>query len=216
MQVWIANADGTEAHPLTDGLYPAWSPDGKRLAYLLEDGIHTIAAEGGGKQTLLAPDGYFKTRPCWSPDGKWIYYESSRSGGLEIWRIPATADVGTKPTPVQMTKSGGIQAQVFEGFLYYRKHGVGTMRKPLAEGEEELMAPEGTAFTAMPGGIYVLRGTQLLLVDYRTRTARPIRQLDRAAGGSSIAISADEKYLVYSHESDAGNEIMLLGDLDWR
>jgi Tol biopolymer transport system component len=59
---------------------PAWSPDGKTIAYGKRTGrtysLWVISAEGGGEPINIArsgEDGFlFRPFPLWSPDGKWI------------------------------------------------------------------------------------------------------------------------------------------------
>ncbi|MBL8214139.1 MAG: PD40 domain-containing protein [Bryobacterales bacterium] len=213
MQVWIANAEGRGAHPLTSGTYPSWSPDGKRLVYLPRGGIYAIPSEGGVAENVLAPDRFFVTRPVWSPDGKSIFFESSRGGPIEIWKTPVTP---SRRKPVRITRGGGIHPQIHGAFVYYRKRHSGTMRSSLEGGQKERMGPEGTAHAAMPGGLYVLtQDRQLLHIDYATRAVNSLRHLDKAAGGSAIAISGDETSIVYAYQQNAGHEIMLVRDFAW-
>jgi dipeptidyl aminopeptidase/acylaminoacyl peptidase len=80
--------------PLTSGrhddLWPAWSPDGKEIAFVTKRGddpdrtenwdVWVIAAEAGGKERQLTtspeadPHPDWDSAPAWSPDGKWIAY----------------------------------------------------------------------------------------------------------------------------------------------
>ena len=47
-----------------------------------------MPAEGGEEQRLtFIPAAY--DGPDYSPDGKWIYFNSDRGGGWNIWRMPA-------------------------------------------------------------------------------------------------------------------------------
>jgi TolB protein len=70
-----------------------WSPDGATLAYCASRdgkfGIFTIPL-AGGKETRLTtaegPDG-LDDGPDYSADGKWIYFNSDRSGQMQIWRM---------------------------------------------------------------------------------------------------------------------------------
>jgi Tol biopolymer transport system component len=69
---------------------PAWSPDGKRLAFYSErDGnseIYVMNADGSGVTRLTnteADEGY----PAWSPDGLTITFDSDRDGNFEIYAM---------------------------------------------------------------------------------------------------------------------------------
>ena len=67
-----------------------WSPDGARFAYcgIRDDvfDIYTIAAEGGEETRLTHGEGR-NDGPDYSFDGEWIYFNSSRTGLMQIWRI---------------------------------------------------------------------------------------------------------------------------------
>lgn len=67
-----------------------WSPDGARFAYcgIRDDifDIYTIAAVGGEETRLTHGEGR-NDGPDYSFDGEWIYFNSSRTGLMQIWRV---------------------------------------------------------------------------------------------------------------------------------
>lgn len=69
-----------------------WSPDGRTLAYCAQRdgafGIFTIPA-GGGEETRVttAASGGLDDGSDYSPDGAWIYFNSDRTGRMQIWRV---------------------------------------------------------------------------------------------------------------------------------
>ncbi len=80
---------GSAETPLTsDGgqnVQPAWSPDGKLIAYhsLRHGGIWVIAARGGTPKQLTT----IGARPAWSPDGRRIAYQSDEHGDVGAQRL---------------------------------------------------------------------------------------------------------------------------------
>lgn len=79
--LWMASFDGTEIRPLSSGLHndqaPAWSPDGKRLAYLSDKSGKTqlyLRWVSSGEEAMLTNLAESPGQPVWSPDGKWLAF----------------------------------------------------------------------------------------------------------------------------------------------
>lgn len=95
-EVFVINADGSHAmnltnHPSFDG-YPAWSPDGKRIAFASKRTgafrIWVMNVDGTGL-TALTPDqeGQNSTKPSWSRDGQRIAFAKSADGDVHIYTV---------------------------------------------------------------------------------------------------------------------------------
>jgi Tol biopolymer transport system component len=107
-RVVVANVDGTGAHyitlagPIGDVHTPAWSPDGRQLAYVGTRAgnadIYVASTRGGSSRRLTHDPGQDEV-PAWAPDGGTIAYDNCGStpcddSGLsptqEIWTIPSS------------------------------------------------------------------------------------------------------------------------------
>jgi tricorn protease len=76
---------------------PAWSPDGKWIAYA--DQTHTlylVPAEGGDRQTVDHSDQSDISEYAWSPDGRWLAYTKRNSVGYGDICIYDTREKSTR------------------------------------------------------------------------------------------------------------------------
>jgi len=83
---------------LTIDFEPAWSPDGKTIAFCRVDtppsqiGLWLINADGTNPRQALK-DGFFNS-PTWSPDGQWLAF----SVGAQLWKMKRNGDSLTQLT----------------------------------------------------------------------------------------------------------------------
>ena len=108
--IFLTSALGGSAVKLvSDGYSPAWSPDGKEIAFQSpRDGQRDLwaIATGGGQPRRLTNDTSFDYHPSWSPDGKWITYAAMESPAPEF-AIRVIDSRGGKPRDI-VAESGVI------------------------------------------------------------------------------------------------------------
>jgi len=95
--------------PVSD---PQWAPDGRRLAFVREDEIWVVEADGT-RLTRVTGHPAGTSHPRWSPDGKRIAFLSRQRGWSQVWLIDAPvprrgrpANEPRRPEPVPLTETG--------------------------------------------------------------------------------------------------------------
>jgi len=69
--------------------------------------LFRVSVDGGPEERLTA-SGTYDDGPEYSRDGKWIYFNSLRSGGWDLWRMPASG-AGPNDSLAQRITSDDLQ-----------------------------------------------------------------------------------------------------------
>jgi dipeptidyl aminopeptidase/acylaminoacyl peptidase len=85
--IHVVDADGADERRLARGRSPAWSPGGRRIAFVSDragtDDLYAVRSTGGGLQQLTGGVGN-ESDPAWSPNGKRLAFVTDESGTPEI------------------------------------------------------------------------------------------------------------------------------------
>lgn len=110
--LFVANADGTGARSITDGLDddagPSFSPDGRFIVYCsshrtehpwVESNLFVVRDDGSGLVQLTEGDRE-ACRPDWARDG-YIYFHADATDRFHIWRIRPLGELGVVREPAR-------------------------------------------------------------------------------------------------------------------
>jgi Tol biopolymer transport system component len=225
-EIWICDADGSKPMQMTSMqgpqcTNPQWSRDGRTILF-------NSRRQGSADLYLLWPDtGELRritddpaeeVEPRWSRDGRTIYFGSNRTGRFEVWKMPAAGGAA-----IRITKNGGLTAtESPDGrFLYYAKHEgspTSIWRVPADGGEEKLMV-DGLSYAlnvaVADRGLYFLAlgdhpyQTSIDFFEFATGKRKTLLKLGKQYW-YGMALSRDQKSLLYSVIHNAGSNLMLV------
>lgn len=234
-QIWMIDADGKNLRQITDTPFdagaPQFSPDGSRIAFNEFDeevsrdfAVYTISIQGGVPKRI-SPEVGKNVFAAWSFDGKYIYFNSTRAGEINIWRINSDGS----GEALQITKNGAYRALPSpdgKTVFYTKENILDQMWSVPAEGGAEEIVPEFTAagffsrWTITKKGIYFLsrssdQSVKLKIYDFANQ------QIKDAPGNYKISgtvdndfISTDGNVLLYNVMESTSR--LMLADLPQR
>ena len=139
-EIATADFDGSNPRRLTENtfedIFPSWSPDGKRIAFLSVDdwpypiigtSLVTMSPEGEDWQVLAAPSeaGIAPYPPAWSPDGERLLFMRLEDGPAKPVLYVVRSD-GSGETRVSDARSVGAWSPDSRKIAFAKAHGTGT------------------------------------------------------------------------------------------
>jgi len=216
-EIWVCNSDGSSPVQLTTlesfSGSPQWFPDDRRIVFDLhrerQSDIYVTDMESRVPRQLTN-DPSDDITPSVSHDGKSIYFSSKRTGGFEIWRMPAEGGEAT-----QVTHHGGlrpIESPDGQVIYYAKRFGETEVWKvPVSGGDEtRVLGPVSIfEFAVVANGIYFIdigtrdvgsQGKSLKFFCFTTGVTDKVSDVKLNPDGG-LSISPDGRYALMTHGS---------------
>ena len=221
-EIWVARSDGSRQQKLTSfgsgqSCTPRWSPDSLQLVFdsnaeAAQFEIYTMNADGGHLKRQTYHPGT-DAIGSFSRDGQWIYFMSTRTGGEDIWKMPAAGG-----EPLRVTTTGGLVA--FEShngdMLLFTKPGGGPLWQiPVGGGAETKILENVVARSFMPAedGIYFAQrtdqGHSFQFFNSATGQVRQFGSTPRVIG-NGVTVSRDRRWFAYAQRDRDGKDIVVV------
>jgi Tol biopolymer transport system component len=206
LQVFLVDLGSDSVRTLTDShcdSFPAWSPDGRKVAVLDQDSEIYIVDRGSGARHVVHGSFYAANNLTWTSHGAFVYGQEDGHGlgGETTYEVAALRATGADDPSLPfkharyptLSPNGRQIAYLSDNTndLYIANYPQGTPRLTFHDDDDMwtlAWSPDGRqiAFTA-PEGVYLL--------DVRNRSARLLKDTSWAI---SFAWRTDSRHLLYS------------------
>ena len=118
-EMWLMDWDGRNERVIAPadaghGYPPAWSPDGRQVAFVarenpgdsaadvaapyLESNIHLADVASGRARAVTQFEGALTDGPAWSPDGAWLAFSADAGGVADVWLVEVASGAAQQVT----------------------------------------------------------------------------------------------------------------------
>jgi TolB protein len=219
-RIYVIHTDGTGNRPLyraahdDAALTPAWSPDGKRLAFIPgapRRGVWLISASGSGLHRVTAGRGD-SLFPSWSPTGSALVYADlgrTRSGRHDLYRVRIDGAGLTRLTSSSADENHPAWAPNGDEIVYER--GRDLWRMSAGGRNQRLLVRNAGAPSWSPGAtrIAFIRAGEVWTT--RRDGSGVVRVAHLAAAQIAVSWSPDSRWLLTA-PMDRGDLVLIRAD----
>jgi TolB protein len=194
--------------------YPAWSPDGKKIAFMCNLGrtaVYTMNADGSDRRRLTPRHGD-DALPAWSPDGRTIALDNNTTRQIDLvrsdggYRHPLIRRTASLPAwspdgkQIAFVSADGRRLSLTTGDIYVTRIDGTFERRLVRNGTFPAWSPDGTKIAFLHNGRRWSRNVAVWIMNADGSGQRRI--WTRAAEGGGLSWSPDGTKIALTSDND--------------
>jgi tricorn protease len=235
-EIYVISALGGASRRLTQGAFPAWSQDGRRLVFIRGDTLFSLDLEASTPKALTTA--FEPSSPAWSPDGSRIAYvvgnENYRDGNVipsALWILDLATGTAAPVTDSEYVNQSPVWAGDGRALLYVSNRdgsndvyrlALGRSGAPSGRPRRLTIGAGAWTISATPDGELVAysvlgESTDIWAFPLRSRPGPTHlsdgRQVTRVGDLSFFDVSPDGMWLAWNAPNGIYKEDMVNGDV---